>query len=239
MFYYYFIIAFQVFCVYHAYKNKSNFYWYFIIFFIPLLGCVIYLLTQVINKRDVTNITEEITTIINPTKKIKDLETTLAFSNTFLNRINLADAYAKNSEYKKAILQYEKALVSNFKDDPHTLNKLIICYFKTKNFDKVIEYSQKINLDKDFKETLFFYGLALEQKGEFDKAEIELKKIDKRYSNYNERLEFSKFLIRRNKKAAAKEVLNDIINEIVSMTKVNSRKHRNVISEAEKILNEN
>ncbi len=237
MFYYYFIIAFQIFCVYHAYKNKNNFYWYFIIFFIPLLGCIIYLLTQVINKKDVTNITEEITTIINPTKKIKDLEKVLDFSNTFQNNINLADAYVEIKDYKSAIVQYEKALDSNFKNEPYTLNKLIRCYFETKNFDKVIEYSQKINLEKDFKETIFFYGLALEQKGRFEEAEIQLKKIDKRYSNYNERLEFSKFLIRRNNKAAAKEVLNEITSEIASMTKANSRKYRSVISEAEKILN--
>lgn len=237
--YYYFIIAFQAFCIYHAYKNKNNYYWYFIIFFIPLIGCIIYLLTQVINKSDVTNITEEITTIINPTKKIKELEKALEFSNTFQNRINLADAYSQNRDYNNAILQYEKALESNFKDEPFTLNKLIKCYFETKHFDKVIEYSKKINLEKEFKDTIYFYGLALEHKGEFDKAEVQLRKIDTRYSNYNERLELSRFLIRRNKKEEAKEILNEIISEIKSMTKVNSRKHRGVFSMAEKILNEN
>ncbi|MCL7763642.1 tetratricopeptide repeat protein [Polaribacter sp. Z014] len=214
-------------------------YWYFIIFFIPLIGCIIYLLTQVINKSDVTNITEEITTIINPTKKIKDLETALKFSNTFQNKINLADAYAQNKEYKKAIDTYEKALESNFKDDPYTLNKLITCYFNTQNFDKVIEYAQKIDLQKDFKETIFFYGLALEQKGALEKAEIQLRKIDIRYSHYNERLELSKFLIRHHKKDAAKEVLTEVIAEITAMTNVNARKHRSILSEASKILNEN
>lgn len=237
--YYYFIIAFQVFCVYHAYKHKNNYYWYFIIFFIPLIGCIIYLLTQVINQRDVTNSIEEISTIINPTKKIKDLEKVLEFSQTFQNRINLADAYSQNKDYNNAILQYETALESNFKDDPFTLNKLIKCYFKINNFDKVIEYSKKINLEKEFKDSIYFYGLALEQKGEFDKAEIQLRKIDTRYSNYNERLELCRFLIRRNKKAAAKEILNEIRSEIKSMTKVNSRKYRSVFSMVEKMLNEN
>jgi hypothetical protein len=236
--YYYFIIAFQAFCLYHAYKNKNNYYWYFIIFFIPLFGCIIYLLTQVINKRDVTNITDEITTIINPTKKIKDLEKVLEFSNTFQNRINLADAYSQNRDYNAAILQYEKALESNFKDDPHTLNKLVHCYFETKNYKKVIEYSKKINIEKDFKHTIYFYGLALEQIGEFEKAEIQLRKIDIRYSNYSERLEFSRFLIRHQKKEEAKELLNEITAEIKSMTTVNYRKHRNVFVTAEKILND-
>lgn len=235
---YYLIIGLQIFCVYHAYKHKNNIYWYFIIFFVPLIGCIIYLLTQVINKSDVTQITEEITTIINPTKKIKELESALKFSNTFQNKINLADAYANNNDYKKAIVTYENALESNFKEDPHTINKLIICYFKTQNFDKVIAYAPKINIEKDFKETIFYYGLALEQKGQLELAENQLRKIDVRYSNYNERLELSKFLIRHQKKAAAKEILTEIIAEINAMTKVNAKKHRSIFSEAEKILNE-
>jgi hypothetical protein len=236
---YYFTIALQVFCIYHAYKNKSAYYWYFILFFIPLIGAIIYLLTHVFNRRDAVIITQEITTIINPTKKIKDLEKGLEFSNTFLNKINLADAHLENKDYEKAIIFYEKALEANFKNDPHTLNKLINCYHKTNNFDKVIEYAKKINLDKNFKQSIYFYGLALAQKEKFNEAEIQLRKIDERYSNYPERLELSKFLIRRNKKKDAKEILTEIISEIGSMTKANSKKYRNIFFQTEKILNEN
>ena len=238
MLYYYFIIALQIYCVYHAYKNKNNYYWYFIIFFVPLIGCIIYLLTQVINKRDVANITEEITTIINPTKKIKDLENLLKFSNTFQNKINLADAYLENRDYNNAILYYEKALDSNFKNEPHTLNKLIKCHFEIQNYNRVIEYSKKINLDKDFKESAYFYGLALEQNENFNEAEIQLRKIDKRFSNYNERLELSNFLIRRKKNNEAKEILNEITSEISSMTNNNSQKYKNIFIVAEKKLSQ-
>ena len=235
---YYLIIGLQIYCAYHVYKNRNNMYWYFIIFFIPVIGCIIYLLTQVINKTDVTQITEEITTIINPTKKIKELETALKFSNTFQNKINLADAYAQNKEYQNAIEHYENALESNFKDDPHTINKLIICYYNIQDYDKVIAYAPKIDLQKNFKETLFFYGLALEKRGELELAEIQLRKIDIRYSHYSERLELSKFLIRNNKKDAAKEILTEVITEINAMTNANARKNRSILSEARKILNE-
>ncbi|QTE22192.1 CDC27 family protein [Polaribacter cellanae] len=235
--YYYIIIALQIFCFYHCYKNGKEYYWYFIIFFIPLIGCVIYLATQVVNKREVSIISEEITTIINPTKKIKDLEKKVEFSETFQNKINLADAYSEIKDFNNAILYYEKALDSGFKNDPYTLNKLIKCYFKVGNFDKVITYSQKINLEKDFKESIYFYGLALEQKGNFEEAETQLKKLDIRYSNYNERLELSNFLIRRNKKTDAKEVLEEMLQEIKSMSKQNAKKYRGVYIEAEKIAN--
>jgi hypothetical protein len=235
---YYLTIALQIFCIYHAYKNRSDTYWYFIIFFIPLLGCIAYFLTHILKRKDVAIISQEITTIINPTKKIKDLEKELEFSNTFQNKINLGDAYRDNKDYLNAITYYEKALEANFKNEPHTLNKLIHCYFKTNNFDKVIVYANKIDLEKNFKESIYFFGLALEQKERFKEAEIQLRKVDKRYSNYPERLEFSKFLIRRNKKEDAKEVLSEIASEIKSMTKSNSKKHRYIFIESGKLLNE-
>ncbi|MCG1035830.1 hypothetical protein [Polaribacter sargassicola] len=235
---YYLTIALQLFCIYHVYKNGSSYYWYFIIFFIPVLGSIIYLITNVINKKDVTNITDEITTIINPTKKIKELEKELDFSNTFQNKINLADAYLINKEYQKAISVYNDALESNFKGDPYTLNKLMKCYFKIADFDKVIDIANKINLDKDFKESLYFYAIALEQKGNLDEAEIQFKKVDVRYSNYHERLELSNFLTRINKKTEAKEILTEIISEIQSMSKSNAKNHRLTLNEAEKKLNQ-
>ena len=105
---------------------------------------------------------------------------------------------------------------------------------------KMIEerFAERISGLKNFKESLYFYGLALEQKEKFNEAEIQLRKIDDRYSNYPERLELSKFLIRRNKKKDAKEILTEIITEIASMTKANSKKHRNIFFETEKTLNQ-
>jgi len=79
--------------------------------------------------------------------------------------------------------------------------------------------------------------LALEKKEMLDEAEIQLKKMDKRYSNYPERLEFSKFLIRRNKKVDAKEILIEISSEITAMTSLNKKKYNFILSETEKLLN--
>ena len=90
---FYLVIALQVFCLYHYYKNRGPYYWVFVILFLSALGCIIYLILEVYNKRDAEKITNEITHIINPTKKIKDLEKQLQFSESYQNRVNLADAY--------------------------------------------------------------------------------------------------------------------------------------------------
>lgn len=108
--YFYLIIALQGFCIYHMYKNRNPYYWAFLILFLPLVGCIIYFITQVYNKRDAEKISNEIAHVINPTKKVKDLEKRLEFSESYQNRVNLADAYIEIKDYNNAIPHYLEAL---------------------------------------------------------------------------------------------------------------------------------
>lgn len=237
---YYLSIALQVFCIYHLYKNKRPYYWFFVILFLSVLGCVIYLITQVYNKRDAEKITNEFTHIINPTKKIKDLERQLQFSESYQNRVNLADAYLANKDYHNAIPYYLDALEDNFLNDLYVIKQLIEAYFNVEDFEKVMEYAEKIKDKSEFKKSRsqFLYGLALERLGKFEVAETNLRAIDIRYSFYDERLIFAKFLISRKKAVEAKEILGDIQTESGHMTKPNIRLYRATILEVEKLLSE-
>jgi len=235
---YYLVIGLQIYCIYHLYKNKNQFYWFFIILLIPVLGSIIYILTQVINTKDVAIIKDEVVNLINPTKKIIDLEKKLEFSDTFQNRIDLADAYLENKDYSNAIKNYEIALTSNFQNDVYSINQLIKAYYNLDDFDKVIDYSEKIKSKTEFKKSQFFYGVALENKEQFDAAEIVFQKLNSNYSNYEERLFLAEFLIRRNKNTAAKEVLDQMISESKNMTSPNKRLHRNTFEKAASLFYE-
>lgn len=143
---YYLLIAFQAFCIFHVYKTRNDYYWYFVIFFVPLIGGAVYLFTQILNKRNIDDTLDKISAILNPTKKIKDLEKKLSFSNTFQNKINLADAHLENKEYEKALNFYEKALDGKYENHPYTINKALKCYFTLNNFKKVVYYANKIDI---------------------------------------------------------------------------------------------
>ena len=80
---YYLIIGLQLYCAYHAYTTQNKMYWYLVIFFAPGIGSAIYLITQVFTKRDADKVQKEITAVINPKKKVKDLEKSVNFSDTF------------------------------------------------------------------------------------------------------------------------------------------------------------
>ena len=237
--YYYFIIILQAYCIYHLFKNRNPYYWVFVILFLPLIGCVIYFITQVYNKRDAEKVQENIVSILNPTKKIKDLEHKLKFSETYQNRVNLADAYLEIKDYNSAIPYYLKALDDSSLSDLYISKQLIVCYFFIEEFNNVILYAEKIKDHQEFQksQSQFLYGLALEKIGNLEKAEVNLKAIDIRYSFYNERLVLAKFLIERGKLDEAKEIIEDIHTESQNMTKQNKKIFRNTILEVEKLKN--
>tara|TARA_R110002049_G_scaffold211159_2_gene382185 strand:- start:5412 stop:6137 length:726 start_codon:yes stop_codon:yes gene_type:complete len=236
--YWYLIIALQAFCLYHLYKYRRPYYWAFLIFFIPLIGSVIYIITQVYNKRDAEKITSEITNIINPTKKITDLEKRLEFSETYQNRVNLADAYLENKDYNNALPHYLEALNDSSQNDFYVVSKLVEAYYLAEDCNKVVLYAEKVKERLEFKKsrTQFIFGLAEEKLGNFESAENNLRQIDVRYSFYEERLILAKFLISRDKEADAKEILEEIQNESQYMTKTNKRIYRTTIQDVEKLL---
>lgn len=235
---YYLILALQGYCIYHLLKHRKQYYWIFLIVFIPVIGSIIYIITQVYNRQDVKKVTSEITTVVNPTKRIKDLEKQLEFSESYQNRVNLADAYLENKDYDSAIPLYLESIEGNPTNDLYVKKQLIEAYFNIEDYNNVVVYAKKIEKHPEFNKSRsqFIYGLALEKIGDFEQAEANLRAIDIRYSFYNERLILAKFLIDRNKEAEAKGILEEIISESLHMTKPNRALFNNTIQEVEKLL---
>ncbi|OIQ18798.1 tetratricopeptide repeat protein [Lacinutrix sp. MedPE-SW] len=235
---YYLIVAFQAFCIYHLIKNRNDYYWIFLIIFLPLIGCIIYLVTQVYNKRDANKIQENITNILVPTKRVNDLKKQLEFSDTYQNKVNLADAYFEMNDFENAIKYYEDAIKDESQNNYFLKAQLVKANYHAKNYKQAVAYANAIKKDAQFKKskTQFTYGLALEQLGEVNAAEEQLKAIDVRYDNYNERLVLAKFLINRNKTNEAKVLLEEISDEAKHMTKPNKQKFRSTVAEVEKLL---
>lgn len=237
---YYLIIGLQLYCAYHAYTTRNRIYWYLVIFLAPLLGSVIYLITQVFTKRDVEKVQQEITSVINPTAKVKDLEAKVAFSDTFQNRLDLADAYFEIKDYGNAIHQYKEALTGSHSQDYYGNEQLVKAYYHFEEYQEVITATQVIKDKPDFSSSKaqFLYGLSLSKVGRDEEAEVILKKIDQRYSNYEERLILAQFLRDNNKEDEAKELLSELLSEGAHMTKPNRRIYKATFVEIQKLYNE-
>lgn len=217
--YVYLIVALQVYCIYHLWKTGRSFYWIFLIVFIPLVGCLVYLLTQVINKRDVDQIQQGVTQLVNPSKRITDLQAAVEFADTYQNRVALADALCENQNWSEALPHYLAALEGNFKTDYYLNSRLLEVQYMLENYNAAADYGSVIKENPQFETTTtaFIYGMVLDKLGKSDEAAAYLKSVDKRYSNFNERVTLAEYYIENSKNDEAKEVLDELIEESRSM----------------------
>ncbi len=236
--YYYLIVALQGYCVYHCYTNRNAYYWFLLIIFLPILGSLIYLFYNVISKKDIDRVQDGLVTVINPSKKITDLEKKFKFADTFENQSALADAYLEAEMYDKAIDNYEACLSGTFQNDFYVSSKLQEAYYFSSRFDESIQCAETIKDKPKFEKSraAFLYALALEKSGDTKLAQRYLEQFDAPYSRYLERLELAKFYIRNSKKNEATALLKEIVNESEGMSKVSFRENRLLLKKAQELL---
>lgn len=213
--YYYLVIGLQAVCVWHSYRRGTMQKWIWLIVFLPLVGSLLYIFTEIIQKRHVSSATGSILSFVNPGGRIKKLEHNYNFSGTFTNRIALADAYLDAGMYDKAIGLYEPVLTGIFDNSDGAIRNLIKAYYKTGQFNELVKIAPRIIKSLDFTKTQanLYYALALEELGRFDEAEAEFKKMCHRFCNYEQRYNYGCFLLRREKYPEAREVFEAAINE--------------------------
>ncbi|WP_148232030.1 hypothetical protein [Maribacter sp. HTCC2170] len=218
--------------------NKNQYYWFFVILFLPALGSILYLFLNVFQKQDIEKVQEEITTVINPTKIITDLEKKLMFSETFENRVALADAYLKAKMFDEAEGHYRTSLQGTFENDYYVNTQLLETLYFSSQFEKVLSHVGSIKDSPKFKKSRasFLYALALEKTGDIALAEEYLIKFDAPYSRYQERLELAKFYIRIDSIDKARALLKEIEEESVGMSKTSYKQNKILIKKAKDLL---
>jgi hypothetical protein len=199
---------------------------------------LVYFFVNVIRKQDVDTVQKSLVSVINPSKKIYDLEKKFTFSETFVNQVALADAYLEAEQYDKAIENYEACLKDVFKNDFYALSKLEEAYYFSSRIDEAIACAERIKENSKFKKSnaAFLYALALEKIGQVKDAEELLKTFDAPYSRYQERLELSKFFIRNSQKEKAREILQEIAAESEGMSKTSYLKNGTLIAKCKELL---
>src|SRR6185436_14434285 len=133
---YYITVTLQIICVIHCIRNRSQTYWFFLIIFIPIVGCIAYIFLEMLRGKNMADM--NLSGLFASRPSIKKLEDNLHFSDTFNNRVMLADAYMLNGEKKKAIELYESSLTGAFEENEYVRSQLIIAYSDTQQFSKVV-----------------------------------------------------------------------------------------------------
>jgi hypothetical protein len=225
------IILLQAFCVYHAYKNNAEQRWYWFIILFPLFGCGFYLFDHFYNRQSINAITENVKGVLNTNYKIERLEKEVRFNDSIKNRLNLAEAYLEVGRYQDAQRIYEECLTGFMSDDPDLKMKLLHTCYLTQDFSQAVELGKSLASEKRFRdsEARLAYAWSLHYLHQTDEAEQVFKDLDRPFTNYVHRLEYSKLLQSQGRKDELKNKLRDLLDEFEHMRSNEKRFHRDII----------
>jgi hypothetical protein len=231
------IVFLQVFCLYHAYTNRCDQKWYWIIFFFPLGGSLIYLYHTFYSRRNVDNLLEGVRNTFVPNYKIEQLEKELTYSNTVSNRIELADEYSTAGNPEKALNLYNSCLNGIHKDDPKLLQKIIVNSYLCEDYKAAIKYGNIVKDSPEFRKSdeRIAYAWSHYYEEEHEIAEQNFKAMDTRFSNYKHRIEYAIFLDKTNRKAAGIAKIEELLHEIDAMDRYEQKLKREIYRELKKV----
>ena len=227
-YFYYITIGLQLICVLHCLKKGNQTIWIWLIIFLPLIGCIAYIFTEILNRRDIQQVQSGMASVLNPSRRIKKLEENLRFSDTFNNRVVLADAYLSAGFTDKAIDLYESSLTGNFTENEYVLSKLMHAYFQKKRYGEIIPIGKKILQLPQYarSHTHIVYAIALDHTGQPEEAEKEFLKMKSKFANYEARYQYGLFLKRANRENEADQLFADIIKEASHLSPRERRDNR-------------
>jgi hypothetical protein len=238
-YYYYIIIGLQAICVFHCIRKGRPNTWIWLIVFLPVVGCLIYIFTEIFNRRDIQNMQSGMSSVFNPGGSVRRLEENLRFSDTFANRIELADAYLATGNTDRAIELYEASLEGNFKENEYVFNQLIIAYYQKKRYSDIILIAQKIYTRPQFARSRphIMYAAALGYTGNYDQAEKEFKTMKARFANYEARYYYALLLAGTGRVNEARTIFSEMLSEVSHLSSQERRYNRNWFRLAKDELN--
>ncbi len=238
----YIIVGLQIFCAVHSYRRGTLNRWIFLIIFLPLIGSVIYIYSEALsnrnNFRSTIKPTINVGAVLNPGGNIKKLEEELRFTDTFANKVKLADAYLAAGLTDKAVDLYETSLTGAFAENEHVMMQLIAGYFEQGRYGEVIPLAKKLYHLPQFPRSKahILYAMSLENTGDTEQAENEFKSMKGRYSYFESRYQYGLFLMRAERYDDATKIFTDMLNEEPQLGNMEKRNNRQWFAKAKEEL---
>jgi hypothetical protein len=230
--YYYLIIGLQIYCGIHSYRRGTLSRWIIMIVFLPVIGSLVYLYSEVLSNRSsfrsIRKPTIDVGAVLNPGGKLKKLEDELRFTDTFANKVKLADAYLAAGYTDKAVDLYEASLTGAFAENEHVLAQLIVAYFEQQRYEEVIPLAKKLYKLPQFARSKahMLYAMSLEYTGNAEQAENEFKAMKGRYSYFEQRYQYGLFLMRAGRDKDAWQIFTEMLNEEQHLGQVERKSNR-------------
>lgn len=242
MFYTYYplLIIIQVICVLHALRNNVDRKYIFLLILLPLIGAIIYLYTFFYSKEKMSKVSTSVKGIIQPNYELNSLEKEIRVSDTIRNKVALAQQYARKGRLEEAKVLFEEGLNGFNNEDTEVLKALLSINYSLGDYEKAIEYGERIKPDNIFNTSEEKIALAWSYYniGKLQKAEDCFKEMNLRFSNYSQRIQYVYFLSENSRRVEAIELAEVMIEETDQMEGYEKKDKRKAIQTVRSIYNE-
>ncbi|CAL1239841.1 tetratricopeptide repeat protein [Candidatus Methylocalor cossyra] len=167
----------QIGCAIHAIRRGYPLFWVFLIVFVPVLGCLLYLVLVLLPEFSESRVARRgsrfLRQAIDPGKELRKRQAALEISDTVANRVALAQEYLKQGQPDAAIPLYESALTGLYRTDPELLLGLATALAAAGEFARVrdtLDTLRAAHPTYDNPTADLLYARALEGLGEIEPA---------------------------------------------------------------------
>lgn len=207
-------IAFAV----HVVKTGRETFWIYLIIFIPVFGCIIYFITQVMpemgSSRGVRRAARTLIKAVDPERELRRRKDELAIADTIDNRVRLAEECIDAGFYVDAIGLMQDCLKGTHQYDPHLLLLLAKAEFGASLFSQTRQTLERlIEKNPEFKsyEGHLLYARTLEESNLYDKAATEYEALLHSFPGEEARVRYGLLLARMGQHERARRLFADAL----------------------------
>ncbi len=240
---YFLTILVQVLFAVHCYRTGRNTYWIYLILIVPVMGCLIYFVAEVlpelIHGKAGKQARKTFSAVIDPEKDFRSAKYAFDTAPTVENRIHLAQMLIARRDLDGAIALLEPALTNHFADDVLLLEGLAYAYYDKGDFQKALVYIRKIFDRKDAEPQNYIRLLSARAHialNEFIVAEDELRALVPHFSGEEARITLAQLLMRMGREGEARDIYQDIVTRSSHAPKYYQKQEREWIAMAKQAL---
>jgi len=211
-------IAFQIFCIVHAVRNGHVFPWIMIIFFLPVVGGIAYVLVviapQMARSRAAAKLHSNIRQMADPNKSFREAHRAAELVGSVDSKRALAEEYIARGAFADAVEIYREAAQGQFKDDPALLMGLARAQFLSGDAVGAQESLDALQVaDPSFVsgDAHLLYARALEEQDKIDEALGEYRRLVPYYSGEEARARFAMLLEKTGARDEARTIYQQIL----------------------------
>jgi hypothetical protein len=207
----------QVLFIVHVIKTGRSTSWILLLIFLPYAGGLAYFFVEILPSLFTHGRVERSSVspgaIFNSWGKIRRLEKTASYSNTFENVAALGDAYLDDGQFHEAANTYLSCLLPPFENNEEYIYKMAYAYYKSSEYlqaEEVIRRIEEFGRGALRAKELLLKSFILEKLDRIDEARVCIQEACEKTGNLSYHFDYGRFLQRNGDNAGAHKTLLDL-----------------------------